>query len=612
MQYMLVQSYHTLRELFSSEQSVYIMIAEILSCYLRNTAISFEEFKSAEDDIFLHHGILNRLMRDMEEYGIKEAVCMLDELIEWDYIEAYEAAGALIKKVETALDGQTMFQTGEQTADRIQEVLDIAGIESPIISTPADICSVIAEQYLSLPLPLSYYKIAEFGSGSGRLGAEFIKKVSQDERNELEYYGEDIDSFCCICTRIVIWLTGVKNIQVKNRNSLLFDESTKAEQFDLIMADLPIGKNRSQKVEEGDDRLKNLRLKSIYSEWMFLADILYRLSAEGKAYVLVTRGALVRKNEYELRRIVIEKDWLEAVITLPHNLYPDHNMGRELLVINKKKWRTGKVVFMDASSYGYRVGRNRCRIQKDARNRIFELLAFRDEIPEDDQDSIIVDTDIIAACGYTWNPHEYLDRQHVPTILEAGIILDEIAVVTRGIQISKEEEQNLKQNGTHHFLNIKNIENGKIQYDDESEKIIGKKAAWKEKYQIREDDIVITTKGTVIKMALVPPNPPPAFISGNLTIVRVNQKKYHPYVLYEFLQSELGRKNLERIQTGTTIKLINSSSLEQLRVPSYDVKTVLETGEMLKKNEMHYQAEMRKLQAEYEKSKEELLKTMEV
>lgn len=601
------QSYYTLRELFSSEQSVYILIAEILTCYLRNTIVGSERFKSAEGDIFLHHGVLNYLLVDIEEYGIKEAVCMLDELIDWSYIEAYEAAGALIKKVEVALDGQTFFENGELAADGIQEVLDIAGIESPIISTPADICSIIAEQLFR-----SYHKIAEFGSGSGRMGAEILKKQSQDKKCDLEYYGEDINPFCCICTRIVIWLVGVKNIQVKSRNSLLFDESIKAEQYDLIVADLPIGKNRSQKVEDGDDRLKNFSFKSIYSEWIFLADILYRLAAEGKAYVLVTRGALVRKNEYELRRMVIEKDWLEAVITLPHNLYPDHNMGRELLVIDKKKWRTGKVVFADVGSYGYRVGRNRCRIQENAWEHICQLLDYLNEVPDDDKDSVIVGTDTIAACGYTWNPHEYLDRQYVPKILEAGIALDEIAVISRGIQISKEEECSLKQNGVYHFLNIKNIENGRIRYDDESEKIIGKRDVWEEKYQIREDDIVITTKGTVIKMALVPPNPPPAFISGNLTIIRVNQKKYHPYVLYEFLQSELGRKNLERIQTGTTIKLINSSSLEQLKVPSYDIRTVLETGERLKKNEMYYQAEMRRLQVQYEKSKEELLKIMEV
>lgn len=603
MQTVLSQAYQTLKSLFSSDQSVHIIIAEILAIYFKDT-MTHASFEYTGSRGILRHGILNRLIAEVDAYDIKEAVCMLDELIDWSYIENYETAGALLREVEGILD-QNVFQTGENAADGIQEILDIAGVEGPIVSTPMDICLLIGKQWFP-----SCYKIAEFCCGGGRIGSEIVKYWGK-EKETIEYYGEDIDSFCCICTRIVMWLMGIKSIQVKNRNSLIFDETTQKEQFDLIVADLPTGKNWSLKVDNHDRRLDNVQLKNIYSEWMFLEDVLYRMSKTGKAFILTTRGALVRKNERELRRMVVENDWLDAVITLPRNLYPNHSMGRELLVFDKDKWRTGKVVFADISHHKYREGRNRCRIQSYAWGEVFTLLSVINEVLEDDKDRVIVDTQTIIECGDTWNPREYIDRKYEPEIIKSGIVLDEVAVVTRGIQILKEEERELRQDGTHYFLNIKNIEDGRIRYD-ECEKIREKKAAWEEKYKIREDDIIVTTKGTLIKMALVPQNPPPSYISGNLTIIRVNQKKYHPYVLYEFLQSETGRKNLERIQTGTTIKLINSSSLEQLRIPSYPMTALLETGNLLKQNELNYQKQKQDLQMQYERSKKELMEGLKV
>ena len=53
------------------------------------------------------------------------------------------------------------------------------------------------------------------------------------------------------------------------------------------------------------------------------------------------------------------------------------------------------------------------------------------------------------------------------------------------------------------------------------------------KYKIREDDIIITSKGASVKIAIVPPDPPNAYICSNLTIVRVNPDMYSPYIVYE-------------------------------------------------------------------------------
>lgn len=64
--------------------------------------------------------------------------------------------------------------------------------------------------------------------------------------------------------------------------------------------------------------------------------------------------------------------------------------------------------------------------------------------------------------------------------------------------------------------------------------IRAKSPDWERKFGIQEDDIIMTSKGSVLKMCIVTPDMPKAFLCGNLTRIRVDQTKYSPYVLYEF------------------------------------------------------------------------------
>lgn len=113
--------------------------------------------------------------------------------------------------------------------------------------------------------------------------------------------------------------------------------------YDLVIADLPKGNNRSA-LTDNHERM--------YREWLSIQSVLDRVGDKGKAVILVTKGALVRQMEKEIRESLTEADWLEAVITMPANLYASTHLGFELLVFNK--WKPpeyrGKVFMADISS----------------------------------------------------------------------------------------------------------------------------------------------------------------------------------------------------------------------------------------------------------------------
>lgn len=105
----------------------------------------------------------------------------------------------------------------------------------------------------------------------------------------------------------------------------------------------------------------------------------------------------------------------------------------------------------------------------------------------------------------------------------------------------------------------------------------------------------------------MPPKPEPAYISGNLTIIRIDKEMYPPYLLYEFLLSADGAKILESVQTGSTIKVLNISQLQHMRIPKYRSKEILQYGQKLKENELQYQRSLKALREEYDENRKKIM-----
>ena len=115
-----------------------------------------------------------------------------------------------------------------------------------------------------------------------------------------------------------------------------------------------------------------------------------------------------------------------------------------------------------------------------------------------------------------------------------------------------------------------------------------------------------------MKLAIVEDYPPEAYISGNLTLIRVNPEKYHPYVLFEYLNSRQGQISLERIQSGTTIRILSNASLQKLKIPEYNLEKMREIGKGLKENQTVFYREKYMLEKQYENKRKHLLKELEV
>ena len=91
-------------------------------------------------------------------------------------------------------------------------------------------------------------------------------------------------------------------------------------------------------------------------------------------------------------------------------------------------------------------------------------------------------------------------------------------------------------------------------------------------------------------------------------MIRVDPEKYDPYILFEYLNSGQGRISLERIQSGTTIRILSSASLERLKIPAYDLERMKSVGARLKENQLAFYREEEERKRRFWGERKRLLK----
>ena len=134
----------------------------------------------------------------------------------------------------------------------------------------------------------------------------------------------------------------------------------------------------------------------------------------------------------------------------------------------------------------------------------------------------------------------------------------------RGYQAPAAEIKKLEnKNGEYELLTISDIDNGII--SDELLHLEYDKRL--ERYVLKEDDIVITSKGNNIKVAVASRIGNRKIVAhGNLIVIRLKGNKLNSNYLAMYLNSSYGRRELFKLQTGSVIFSINPNQIKQLQI----------------------------------------------
>lgn len=152
-------------------------------------------------------------------------------------------------------------------------------------------------------------------------------------------------------------------------------------------------------------------------------------------------------------------------------------------------------------------------------------------------------------------------RSDVPraTLAELG------ARISGGVMPRLEEVVDSLGHATHGLVQIRSIRDGGVDLGDIDFVHLTdtRRAA---RYEVRPGDLLMTCRGTALRLGIVPSSPKPLLISHNVLAIRT-VPGYDVRLLKIFLESLVGRRLLEARQRGTTLVVFSPADLATLPVP---------------------------------------------
>ncbi|MDB5972604.1 MAG: methylase [Hydrocarboniphaga sp.] len=181
--------------------------------------------------------------------------------------------------------------------------------------------------------------------------------------------------------------------------STLAHDAFPAQEFDFMLANPPYGKSWKKDLEAmgGKDGMRDPRFKVMHQgeqlslvtrssdgQMLFLANMAAKMngkSALGSRIAEVHNGSSLftgdaGQGESNIRRWIIENDWLEAIVALPLNLFYNTGIATYIWVLTNRKpeHRKGQVQLIDASQWfkplRKNLGKKNCELSPEDIERI--------------------------------------------------------------------------------------------------------------------------------------------------------------------------------------------------------------------------------------------------
>jgi type I restriction enzyme M protein len=213
-------------------------------------------------------------------------------------------------------------------------------------------------------------------SPHGRETAEFEGKTFErgygDRLNDAQwrklrtatFYGNDVDAKMVSLASMNLALRDLPDVRILRRNVLTtsFDRQMKAERglpldgYDVVLANPPF----SGRIDR-DRIVDDVRIgTSTATELLFVKYMVDNLKPDGRCGVIVPEGVLFGSTgaHKELRRILLQNNRVEAVLSLPGGAFQPYSGVKTSVLILHKGGRTEHVMFLHADIDGFKLDAN--------------------------------------------------------------------------------------------------------------------------------------------------------------------------------------------------------------------------------------------------------------
>lgn len=248
--------------------------------------------------------------------------------------------------------------------------------------TPQEVSELLAR--IVIGSKTSVNKVYDPACGSGSLLLKFAKVLGTDGVKQ-GFFGQEINPTTYNLCRINMFLHHVNfdKFSIARGDTLTNPMHFDDEPFDAIVSNPPystkwVGDNDPTLINDPRFAPAGVLAPKSKADLAFTMHMLSWLSPKGRAAIVEFPGVLYRGGaEQKIRKYLVDKNFVEAVIQLPANLFFGVTIATCIIVLSKGK-TDDKVLFVDASSLFEHVG-NKNKLMPSHIEKINSLVQERTE-----------------------------------------------------------------------------------------------------------------------------------------------------------------------------------------------------------------------------------------
>ena len=295
-----------------------------------------------------------------------------------------------------------------------------AGKKAGEFYTPHEVSLLMSEIVANHLKDREKIEIFDPTSGSGSLLINIGKSASKyiAGANKVKYYAQELKQNTYNLTRMNLVMRGIEadNIVTRNGDTLeedwpYFDENDPIGTYnplyvDAVVSNPPYSQAWNPTDKETDPRYAGYGLAPKgKADYAFLLHDLYHIKPDGIMTIVLPHGVLFRGGEEEeIRKNLIEKNKIDAIIGLPVNIFYGTGIPTIIMVLKQKRENTD-VLIIDASKGFVKEGKNN-KLRASDIKKIVDAVTHRQSV---DKFARVVSRDEIRDNDYNLNIPRYVD-----------------------------------------------------------------------------------------------------------------------------------------------------------------------------------------------------------
>ena len=203
------------------------------------------------------------------------------------------------------------------------------------------------------------------------IGKEWVQE-HVNPNLKVDLYGQELNDVTYSICKSDLLMMDENPDNIKGPTSSISDDSHQGRKFDYMITNPPFGVSWKSEAEFVNEEAKdpNGRFfvgtpRTSDGSLLFLQHLIHKMNPEGSRIGIVFNGSPLftgdaGSGESEIRKWIIENDWLECIVSLPDRMFFNTSITTYIWIVTNKKSpdRKGKVQLIDGTSFFSQMRKN--------------------------------------------------------------------------------------------------------------------------------------------------------------------------------------------------------------------------------------------------------------